>query len=307
MSSHDQRQGWNYGAPFYLMQGIGLAGLFVFPFDGTAALLVFLTYTVRMFGITAGFHRYFSHRGFKTGRIFQFILAFLGSATAQRGVIWWSGHHMDHHRLSDTDKDVHSPKKGLMWAHMLWMLAPENHGTEDKRIRAWRHSPEIIWIDRNWIVAPVTLAVGLLLSGGLAWVYWGFFFSTLLTWHGTFSINSLAHIWGQRRYKTKDTSRNNFWLALITLGEGWHNNHHHYASTANNGFFWWEVDISYMVLRVLAFFGVVWDLRTPPRWVLEGKRRRSDRTPTALLKPPVATPEGQSLPAHTPASVVVES
>lgn len=297
MKSEVRSVPWGHGLPFLLIQGLAVAGLFVFPLTWTAVALVLVTYTVRMFGITAGFHRYFSHRGFKTGRVFQFVLAYIGSTSSQRGVIWWSAHHMDHHRLSDTDADIHSPKKGFLWSHMGWMLAPEHNHTPEKRIRAFAKAPEIIWIDRNWLVAPVSLAVGLFLVGGWAWLYWGFFFSTLLLWHGTFTINSLSHVWGRRRYRTKDTSRNNFWLALITLGEGWHNNHHHYAATANNGFFWWEIDITYVVLRILEVFGVVWDLRRPPKWVLEGRARRNDPEHSALVRPPLALAQPLAPPA----------
>lgn len=277
------------GAPFWTIQLLAVAGLFVFAWTWEALALVAVTYFLRMFGITAGFHRYFAHRGFKTSRVFQFVLAVLGTATAQKGVLWWSGHHVDHHRYSDTDRDIHSPKKGFYWSHVGWLLVPTFEATPEKQIRAFSAYPEIIWLSRNWLVPPVAMAVGLFLAGGWSWLYWGFFFSTFLTWHGTFTINSLAHVWGPRRYRTTDTSRNNFVLSLITLGEGWHNNHHHYPSTANNGFFWWEIDITYAVLRILEKFGVVWDLRTPPRWVLEGRARRDDPEFSALVRSPAAS------------------
>ena len=282
MSIAFTRMSFAYGLPFFMMQVAAVAGLFVFPISPEALVLVGVTYLVRMFGITAGFHRYFSHRGFKTGRFFQFALAYLGSCTAQRGVLWWSGHHIEHHRHSDTDRDIHSPKKSWLWAHLGWLLDPSYAATPARQLRAFSMFPELIWLDRNWLVPPVSMAFILFCLGGWTWLYWGFFVSTFLTWHCTFSINSLAHIWGRRRYSTKDTSRNNFWLALLTLGEGWHNNHHHYPSTANNGFFWWEVDMTYVILRLLEKVGVVWGLRTPPAWVLEGKARKQDFAPTAL-------------------------
>lgn len=276
--------------PFLIMHLIAIGGLFVFELTWGMVALVLVTYYVRIFGITAGFHRYFSHRAFKTGRVFQFILAYIGSMTAQRSVLWWSGHHIDHHKYSDTEMDIHSPKKGFLWSHVLWMLGPKYEATPERQLKAFEKCPEILWLHKNWIVAPVSLAVTLFLIGGWSWLYWGFFFSTLLTWHGTFSINSLAHVWGSRRYKTTDTSRNNLWLSLLTMGEGWHNNHHHYQSTANQGFFWWEIDLSYYVLRILEKLGVVWDLRTPPQWVLEGRARPDDPHFSALVRPPRGAP-----------------
>ncbi len=281
-SVQPERPWYRDSVAFIVMHIIPIGGLFVFDLTWSMALLVLVTYSVRMFGITAGFHRYFSHRAFKTGRVFQFVLAWLGSAAAQRGVLWWSGHHVDHHRFSDTERDIHSPKRGFFWSHMVWMLVPDYAATSERQLKAFSKYPEILWIHEWWLVPPTTMAVGLLLIGGWDWLFWGFFFSTLLTWHGTFVINSLAHVLGSRRYRTSDTSRNNFWLALLTLGEGWHNNHHFYPSAANQGFFWWEIDVSYAVLRVLEKLGVVWDLRTPPRWVLEGRMKRSAAIGSAL-------------------------
>lgn len=283
---------WVDSIPFLIMHAIAIGGLFTVEWTWGALALVLVTYYARMFGITAGFHRYFSHRAFKTGRVFQFILAYLGSMTAQRSVLWWSGHHVDHHKYSDTEKDIHSPKKGFWWSHMMWMLVRDYDETPEKQIRAFEKYPEIMWLHRYWLVAPISLAVGLYLAGGWFALFWGFFFSTFLTWHGTFVINSLAHVWGKRRYATSDTSRNNLWLSLVTMGEGWHNNHHHYASTANQGFFWWEIDLSYAILKVLERFGVVWDLRTPPQWVLEGRTKKDAPVGSALVGyRPEADPE----------------
>lgn len=286
MTSETRDQGhWWDSIPFIVMHLIALGGLFFFELTWGAVALVLVTYYIRMLAITGGFHRYFSHRAFKTSRTFQFIMAFVGSASAQRGVLWWSGHHVDHHKYSDTDKDIHSPRKGFWWSHVLWMLGPKYEATPEKQLRAFAQFPELIWLNRYWVVAPTTMAVSLFLAGGASALFWGFFFSTFLLWHGTFTINSLAHVWGSRRYKTKDTSRNNAWLGFVTLGEGWHNNHHFYASTANNGFFWWEIDITYYVLRLLEKMGIVWDLRTPPQWVLEGRAGRHDPGFGALVKP----------------------
>ena len=241
----DERVGLT-SIPYWLMHVVALGVCFV-PFSwGLVGLCVGLYY-LRMFGITAGYHRYFAHRGYKTGRVFQFVLAWLGTMSSQKGVLWWSGHHRHHHRYSDMEEDIHSPKRGFWWSHQTWFLVPRFDRTAEAQLREFRSYPELAFLDRHWWIGPTSLGVATLVIGGLPAFLWGFVLSTVLLWHGTFTINSLAHVWGSRRYPTTDTSRNNFFLALITMGEGWHNNHHHYQSTANNGFFWWEIDLSYNI------------------------------------------------------------
>lgn len=262
-------------APFFILHVLAL-GVFFLPFSWDCVAICVAMYYLRMFGITAGFHRYFSHRGFKTGRVFQFVLAWLGCMSSQKGVLWWSGHHRHHHKYSDMPEDIHSPKRGFWWSHMFWILVPKYEATPESQLREFKKFPELAFINKHWYLGPTFLGVTMFLIGGAPWLFWGFFLSTVLLWHGTFTINSLAHVWGRRRYETTDTSRNNFILSLLTMGEGWHNNHHFYQSTAANGFFWWEVDMSYYILKALSWAGVVWDLRMPPSWVLEGKTRAND-------------------------------
>jgi stearoyl-CoA desaturase (delta-9 desaturase) len=181
-------------------------------------------------------------------------------------VLWWAAHHRDHHRDSDGPDDIHSPvQRGFWWSHVGWFLATRYNATKLDRIRDFARYPELRFLDRHHAVPPILLALGLLLAGGWPALLWGFFVSTTVLWHGTFTINSLAHVVGRQRYQTGDESRNSFALALLTLGEGWHNNHHFYPTTANQGWFWWELDLSWMALRVLRSIGVVRDLRTPPQ------------------------------------------
>jgi stearoyl-CoA desaturase (delta-9 desaturase) len=225
-----------------------------------------------MFGITAGFHRYFSHRAFRTGRAFQLVLALLGTLSVQKGVLWWAGHHRDHHRYSDGERDVHSPvQRGFWWSHVGWILSARYDRSHPERLKDLARYPELLWLDRYGVVVPVAFAMLLLAVGGLPALLWGFFVPIVVAWHVTFSINSVAHVLGSRRYPTADDSRNNAILALLTFGEGWHNNHHFYATTANQGWFWWEVDLTYAVLRLLSLTGVVWGLRTPPPHVRAGR------------------------------------
>ena len=227
------------------------------------------TYLVRMFAITAGYHRYFSHRSYRTSRAFQLVLAFLGTTATQKGPLWWATTHRVHHRYSDTERDVHSAlRRGFWYSHMGWWLGREHETVDLEKIPDFAGYPELRWLDRYHVVGSLALIGVLVLFGGYDAFLWGYVVSTCVLMHATFTINSLAHVIGSRRYATTDTSRNNLFLALITLGEGWHNNHHHYMNSANQGFFWWEIDLSFYTLRALEKLGLVWDLRRPSPQVL---------------------------------------
>jgi stearoyl-CoA desaturase (delta-9 desaturase) len=243
-------------------------------------------YLLRMFAITAFYHRYFSHRSYKTSRAFQLLMAVLGNMAIQRGPVWWAAHHRHHHAHSDRPEDFHSPSQRGFWrSHMGWFMTGAGYQTQARYVPDLLAFPELRWLDRfDWVV-PLALLGGLAGLGAAlaAWapglgtsaaqlVVWGFAISTVATWHATYTINSLSHQWGTRRFDTPDTSRNNIWLALLTLGEGWHNNHHHHQASVRQGFYWWEVDLAYYGLRVLAAVGLVWDLRPVPEAVLQRNR-----------------------------------
>ena len=275
---------WVRAIPFIGFH-LALLTVFLVPVTTTALVLCGVAYFLRMFGITGGYHRYFAHRAYRTSRLFQFVLAWLGCSALQKGPLWWASHHRDHHRHSDTPKDPHSPHEtSFWWSHVGWILSEEHGHTPKEVIQDFWPYPELRWLDRNHWIPGVILGVACWLIGGWSGLVWGFVVSTILVYHATFTINSLSHLFGSRRYATPDDSRNNWFLALITLGEGWHNNHHHYQSSANQGFFWWEIDISYTVLVLLRWFGLVWDLRKP------GERALKHR----LVKPPL---QGRSLEA----------
>ncbi len=263
---------WVSSVPFILIHLLSLGILFFEPTWELFALCVAL-YFLRMFGITAGFHRYFSHRSFKTSRVFQFILAWLGMMSIQKGVLWWASNHRHHHQHSDQEEDIHSPvQRSFLWSHMSWFLCNRYDQTQWHLIKDFAKYPELVWLNRFHIVPSVFLGAALVYFGSWAAFFWGFCLSTTLLWHGTYTINSLAHVFGKKRYQTDDESRNNFYLALITMGEGWHNNHHAYPSSAKQGFFWWEIDLTYYILYVLSAFGIVWDLRAAPLAELEYRR-----------------------------------
>jgi len=265
---------WVKSLPFF---AIHLAGLSVF-FTSTHLIdwiLALTFYVTRMFGITAGYHRYFSHKTFKTSRWFQFALAWLGCSALQKGPLWWAGHHRLHHKHSDTEHDVHSPITKTVWdAHVGWILDPANDETQWRMLKDWMKYPELVWLNKwHWVPGVVLAVQAFVLSyflGGNGWggLAVGWALSTIVLYHCTFMINSLAHLVGRRRYETTDRSRNNFALAVLTLGEGWHNNHHHYQNTARQGFFWWEIDLSYYTLKALSWVGIVWDIKEPPQALL---------------------------------------
>jgi stearoyl-CoA desaturase (delta-9 desaturase) len=231
--------------------------------------LALAMYFLRMFGITAGYHRYFSHRSFKTSRVGQFVLALLGTLAAQKGVLWWAAHHRHHHKYSDQPDDVHSPRqRGFFWSHVGWILSRKHQVLHWDRVKDLARYPELRFLQRFELLITVGFATLLyVVAGGFWGLLWGFFVSTTLLWHGTFTINSFAHIIGRRRYDTTDDSRNSFLLALITMGEGWHNNHHYYQRATAQGFYWWEIDVSYYVLLAMSWLGLVWDVSKPPRAV----------------------------------------
>jgi stearoyl-CoA desaturase (delta-9 desaturase) len=239
-----------------------------------AVVLGVALYVLRIFAIGAGYHRYFSHRAFKTSRVFQLVLALLAQSSSQKGVLWWAAKHRWHHKHSDTEIDVHSPRRhGFLYSHLGWIFAWRHNETDYEAVRDFAKYPELVWLDRHDYVPPVVLGVIAWLIAGWPGLVVGFFWSTVAVWHATFCINSLAHVLGRVRYVTGDDSRNNWFLAILTMGEGWHNNHHAYQASARQGFRWWEFDPTYYVLKALSWVGIVWDLQAPPESVVRGDQR----------------------------------
>ena len=258
--------------------GVHIAALGAF-FTGvsTTDIVVCVTlYWVRIFAIGAGYHRYFAHRSYKTGRVFQFIIGFLAQSTAQSGLIWWASKHRDHHRHSDTPKDMHSPRQyGFWFSHMGWIWNNQAQEANYDNVPDLTKYPELVWLDRQRFLPAVIMGLAVLALFGWSGLWFGFFFSTVLVYHSTFTINSLCHVWGKQRYLTGDDSRNNPVLAFLTMGEGWHNNHHYFMSSTRQGFRWYEWDPTYYILKMLSWVGIVWDLKQPPKHVLVGERKLS--------------------------------
>ena len=260
----------------FVLVHLGCLAAFWVAFSWKLVALCLGLYLVRMFAVTAGYHRYFSHRSYRMGRLAQFCMAFLAQTSAQKGVLWWGAHHRHHHRHSDTPQDLHSPVvDGFWWSHLGWVLTDVHERTDHAAIEDFARFPELRFLDAYHWLCPWALGVGTFAFGawtglgGWAALTWGFAISTVLLWHGTFCINSLTHVWGTRRFATPDQSRNNLVLALITLGEGWHNNHHHYQAACRAGIRWWELDPTFYALKVLSWLRVVRDLRPFPKAALE--------------------------------------
>src|SRR3954452_14353985 len=245
---------------------------------GTAVGIAIALYWLRMFAIGAGYHRYFSHRAYSTSRAFQFILALLAQSTAQKSVLWWAAKHRHHHLHSDTEHDVHSPRhKGFLYAHVGWIFARQHDRTDLAKVADLTGYPELAWLHEHELLPAVVLAFITFLASGWSGLVVGFFWSTVAVYHGTFCINSLAHVYGAKRYVTGDDSRNNWFLALLAMGEGWHNNHHAYQASVRQGFRWWEIDPTFYILKALSFAGIVWDLKTPPDAVLRNEQKLGSR------------------------------
>lgn len=310
----NDRVDWFRAIPFLLLH-LACLGVFWVGISPIAVGVCLFLYALRVFTLTAFYHRYFSHRAFKTSRPVQFVFAVIGCSAAQRNPLWWAAHHRHHHVHSDDGADLHSPRqRGFWWSHLFWFLTPHALKTNMKMIPDYARYPELRLLCRLEMVIPVALAVGLFFFGswlgtahpdlgtnGWQMLVWGFFVSTILVYHVTYLVNSATHIFGRRRFATKDDSRNSLWVALLTFGEGWHNNHHHYPNSARQGFYWWEIDISYSILKLMSVFGLVWDLHPVPKHALKKNLVRSAKK---SLPAPTKPAADAAVPAPQPAPAV---
>lgn len=268
---------WVRTIPFVILHA-GCLGVIWTGSSWTAVAAAVFLYFFRMFAVTGFFHRYFSHRTFSTSRFMQFVLAVWGGTCVQRGALWWAYTHRHHHQYSDDPVDKHSPRQhGFLWSHIGWITSAKNFPTDYRRIKDLAKFPELVFLNRFDVLVPVLFATFLFFVGvalnaafpklgvtGGQMLVWAFFISTTFLFHGTACINSMAHVFGRRRYETGDDSRNSFILSLITLGEGWHNNHHMHMGCVRQGFYWWELDITYYLLKAMSWVGLIWDLRPVP-------------------------------------------
>lgn len=258
------------------------------PFRWVYLALWAASHFLRAIGLTLAFHRYFAHRAFRMNRAARFAWAFIGTAAMQKGPLWWAGHHVSHHKYADRDGDPHSPMvSGLYYAHIGWFLNDTRYDAVEATnpvVRDFADVPEIAWLERYYFVPPLTLAAALFALGGLPWLAWGFCLPTMTLAHATFAINTVNHLWGSRRFETRDESRNNVVTALFAAGEGWHNNHHRYQRAARNGFYWWEFDPTWYVIRAMEALGLVWDVKpVPARIYAEARAVKARRAARSIL------------------------
>ncbi len=313
------RVDWMRCIPFIILHA-GCLGVIWVGWSAFAVWTAVALYFVRMFAVTGIYHRYFSHKTYSTSRVGQFLLALWGATTVQRGALWWAYHHRHHHQHSDDPEDAHSPHvHGFWWSHIGWITSRRNFPTDYSKVKDLAKFPELVWLNRFDTIIPVLFAVAMLGLGmllerfapglntnGPQLLIWGFFVSTTFLFHGTSCINSMAHLMGRRRFDTGDDSRNSFILALICLGEGWHNNHHRYMSCTRQGFYWWEIDLTYYGLKALSYTGFIWDLKPVPQSILDEAARADHRATIVAAERAAQThPDLSSLKKVFPAAAAI--
>jgi fatty-acid desaturase len=241
-----------------------VAALFQFTWT-RLAIALFLYWVAVGLGISMGYHRLHTHRGFKTFKPFEYFLAICGTLTLEGGPMFWVATHRLHHQYSDQHQDPHTPRVSGFWAHMGWIVFGEAHHNDTKRMA--RYAPDLgkdpfyIWLTTYHWVPLTVLGFALLAIGGWGLVNWAIFLRVVAGLHATWLVNSATHMWGRRRFDTKDDSRNTWWVALMTFGEGWHNNHHAHPTSARHGLAWYEFDPTWLSLKFLRAVGLVWDVR----------------------------------------------
>jgi stearoyl-CoA desaturase (delta-9 desaturase) len=237
-------------------------------------------------GITAGFHRGLTHRSFRSGRIVQFLFAAAGCTALQKGPLWWASHHRLHHAHSDRPGDPHSPVVDGLWhGHMGWLFTSDLMHPDPRLVKDLAKYPELVWLDRLWMLPGLLLAAACFLTAGWAGLVWGFCLGVVAVFQVTFAVNSIGHRWGPRRFNTPEGSRNNFVLGILAMGDGWHNNHHRAPTSARHGLAWYEFDMTYTTIRLLAWLGLVWGVRQPPPVVLAAARG-AELAPAESFEPP---------------------
>ena len=270
---------------FMTIYHLGAVAAFFYVDAGAMLAAVSLWYVSGSLGIGMGYHRLLTHRGYKTPKWVEYLLTTCGALALEGGPIFWVATHRIHHQFSDKDGDPHTPREGTLWAHMGWVFTGRamHH---DTAILA-RYVPDLAkdpfhvaltaW---HWM-PQVVVGVALLLFGGLPYVLWGVFFRTVFGLHCTWLVNSATHLWGSRRFRTRDDSTNNWWVALLSFGEGWHNNHHAHPVSARHGLAWYELDINWYGIRALRAAGLAWDVRVA-RLARDAREIVPQQTPDAV-------------------------
>ena len=247
---------WDNTLTIALFHVGAVAALFMFKWQALVVAIV-LWWLSASLGVGMGFHRLLTHGGYKTPKLVEYFLTICGTLSLEGGAINWVVTHRIHHAFTDAPGDPHTPREGGWWAHIGWML----RGTAQAHTPATvaRYAPDLVkdrfhvWLNRLFWLPLVVVALALLILGGWSYLMWGIFFRVTFNFHATWLVNSATHMWGTRRFATRDDSTNNWWVALLTFGEGWHNNHHAHPSAARHGLAWYEIDLNWWGIRVMQF------------------------------------------------------
>jgi stearoyl-CoA desaturase (Delta-9 desaturase) len=257
--SEHQKINWVNSIVFAVFHIGAIAALFMFSWRAFFVALFLYWFTTGL-GISMGYHRLHTHRSYQVPRLLEYFFAVCGTLTLEGGPIFWVATHRIHHQKSDQPGDPHSPRDGGWWAHIGWLLVGESKHNNTPLMS--KYAPDLakhpfyVWLN-NWHWVPlVLLGVLLYAIGGLPFLLWGVFLRVVFGLHATWLVNSATHMWGSRRFETRDDSRNCWWVALLTSGEGWHNNHHAHPTSARHGLAWYEFDLSWIQIKILKFFGI---------------------------------------------------
>jgi stearoyl-CoA desaturase (delta-9 desaturase) len=253
---------------FAIVHGLALLAPWYFSWSALGTMIL-LHWFLGSIGICLGYHRLLSHRSFQVPKWLEYAIALIGATALQGGPIFWvAGHRLHHAHTEDEEKDPYSARRGFWWSHMLWIIYPKPDFFNPNKYRKYApdlaRDPFYMWLDKYFILLQIPLAVGLYLIGGWSFIIWGMCLKSVLLWHSTWFINSVTHMWGYRTFETNDNSRNLWWAAIVTYGEGWHNNHHAYPNVAKAGWRWWEVDVTWWAIQFLRSLGLATKVIMPP-------------------------------------------
>lgn len=279
---------WASVGVFVIIHLIAVVALFNFSWKGFWTF-IFLSWVTGCLGICTSYHRHLTHRSFEVWKPLEYFLAFCGCLALQNGPIKWVATHRLHHARSDQPKDPHSPTKGFWWAHMGWLFAFVDELDDYEQYK--KYAPDLAkkpvyrFMDKYFAWSQVPLGIALYFWGGVPMILWGIFARLIFVWHSTWLVNSAAHIWGYRTWATQDQSTNNWWVALLTFGEGWHNNHHAFLRSARHGLQWWEFDLTYWTIVAFRTLGLASKIQLPTE---ELKNRFAQKTGNIIPNPTVA-------------------
>jgi fatty-acid desaturase len=256
--SRSRSLNWSFAIFIIVLHAAAIAALFYFTWSALVVFFAMWMLSANV-GIAITYHRLLTHRGFIVPKWLEYTMTICSTMALQGGPIFWVACHRLHHQLSDRPGDPHSPRDGKWWSHMGWILYGTIHNGDPQLAR---YAPDLmrdrvhVWLSKYHLLPITLVSIGLYYFGGLPWLLWGTAMRAVVGLHTTWAVNSVTHVWGSRRFDTRDDSTNNWWVALLTGGEGWHNNHHANPVSATHGMAWYEIDVNFWIIRVLGFMGL---------------------------------------------------